>query len=885
MTTRRPLVILDDSTISELPLEDDLPSSGSDLRLNFSYSENVTPPAFGALVTVPSGTTEREVYFSIAMDSGALTSSSVTVEVETGIGTGLYSQVLRLRQPPGASVRTLSGAFVAASGRRYRFIEDMTGGTRDFVFYSFRDISAVSDSHVSDAAIHFTLEDVDDRVAGLIQNGTGLSWAYDDVGNSLTGTVSLAPFSTSDLSEGSNLYYTQARFDSAFAAKTTTGLSEGSNLYYTDERVDDRVSALIIAGNQLTKTYDDALGTLTLSVSEGAGSDLDADLLDGQHGAFYQNAANLNAGVLPAARFNDTAHGSRSGGSLHSLATTGAHGFMSSSDKSKLDGVEPGATADQTAADIRALGFFDATNDGALSGLDSDLLDGQHGAYYLDWTNVTNKPDPTLTLNGDVSGSATFTDLGSATMTVSVADDSHNHIIGNVDGLQAALDGKAASGHTHDDRYYTESEADGRFTRVSSGLTSNLDTFYDADFFGWNNTTVGRPEDFGQGIAIVSSGKTYNQASNWITQLAFGTSESGSYFRTRVNAGAWSAWRKLWNDANDGSGSGLDADLLDGQHGSFYQNAGNLNAGILPSARLSGSYGISISGNAATATTLQTARTINGTSFNGGANITTASWGTSRTLTIGSTGKAVNGSGNVSWSLAEIGALGVGAKAADSNLLDGLDSTAFALAGHNHDASYLGINAKAADSNLLDGIDSSQFLRRDLANQNHRWDRNFSGQSGTANTLNGSDHAGLGSLNNLSLGTWFGFSIHPTISGQVVAQNTPAFSVNARNGNVEAKGKGVIQASVNFDGSNASVRSSHNVSSVVRNAAGKYTVNFNAGVFADTSYAGTASSGSSYDFFMLSAAIPVSATACQIGSFGADGPHTDTAFVNAIFCK
>ena len=62
-------------------------------------------------------------------------------------------------------------------------------------------------------------------------------------------------------------------------------------------------------------------------------------------------------------------------------------------------------------------------------------------------------------------------------------------------------------------------------------------------------------------------------------------------------------------------------------------------------------------GNSATATTLETARTINGTSFNGSANITTSNWGTSRTLTIGNKGKSVNGSGNVSWSLSEIGVL------------------------------------------------------------------------------------------------------------------------------------------------------------------------------------------------------------------------------------
>jgi hypothetical protein len=54
------------------------------------------------------------------------------------------------------------------------------------------------------------------------------------------------------------------------------------------------------------------------------------------------------------------------------------------------------------------------------------------------------------------------------------------------------------------------------------------------------------------------------------------------------------------------------------------------------------------------AATLTTARTINGTSFNGSANITTANWGTARTLTIGSTGKSVNGSANISWSLTEV---------------------------------------------------------------------------------------------------------------------------------------------------------------------------------------------------------------------------------------
>ena len=68
----------------------------------------------------------------------------------------------------------------------------------------------------------------------------------------------------------------------------------------------------------------------------------------------------------------------------------------------------------------------------------------------------------------------------------------------------------------------------------------------------------------------------------------------------------------------------------------------------------SGTWGISISGNAGTATAatkLQTARTINGTAFDGTANITTSKWGTARTLSLTGavTGSvSIDGSGNVS---------------------------------------------------------------------------------------------------------------------------------------------------------------------------------------------------------------------------------------------
>jgi hypothetical protein len=52
-----------------------------------------------------------------------------------------------------------------------------------------------------------------------------------------TGLWTKIAASTTNIVEGTNLYYTQGRFDTAFAAKSTTNLTEGTNLYYTTARV------------------------------------------------------------------------------------------------------------------------------------------------------------------------------------------------------------------------------------------------------------------------------------------------------------------------------------------------------------------------------------------------------------------------------------------------------------------------------------------------------------------------------------------------------------------------------------------------------------------------------------------------------------------------
>lgn len=60
----------------------------------------------------------------------------------------------------------------------------------------------------------------------------------------------------------------------------------------------------------------------------------------------------------------------------------------------------------------------------------------------------------TITLTGDVTGS------GSTSIEVTITDDSHNHVISNIDGLQTALDAKLDSIPAE---YLTETEGDARY--------------------------------------------------------------------------------------------------------------------------------------------------------------------------------------------------------------------------------------------------------------------------------------------------------------------------------------------------------------------------------------------------------------------------------------
>ena len=222
----------------------------------------------------------------------------------------------------------------------------------------------------------------------------------------------------------------------------------------------------------------------------------------------------------------------------------------------------------------------------------------------------------------------------------------HNHAIADVTGLQAALDGKAASSHTHDDRYYTETEIDTKLAGKANASHghNNLSCYGTNTINGTANDTAANWASKANSIHFYDTKDLINgQPSQYgfLFNMAYGIADihqiwaqasTGSlYHRGGNNSGGIDkTWRTILDSANyssytvtktGGGASGTWGISITGNAATASSCTGNAaTATVADSAR-------ACTGNAATATKLATARKIGNASFDGSADIPLASIG------------------------------------------------------------------------------------------------------------------------------------------------------------------------------------------------------------------------------------------------------------------
>jgi len=277
-------------------------------------------------------------------------------------------------------------------------------------------------------------------------------------------------------------------------------------------------------------------------------------------------------------------------------------------DGTKLDGIEIGATADQTKADIDALNIDADTVDSlhASSFLRSDADDTTSGV--ITFTDTGTSPKLFLSGNGGASsynyiikgsndvgtgavhfinGSTRTTDGGASTYTI--RNDIGPIRLGRT-SQSTLIEGSGDLTYNSNEVWHSGNDGSGSgldadtvdgiqassFLRSDANDTASGDITFNG-FVTFDNDASPAvkiiSDDFAEGLEIHR-----NHASN-AAAIKF-SNTSGQQGILYSNSSGEIVWRPLattnayaiWHSGNDGSGSGLDADLLDGQQGSYYLN-------------------------------------------------------------------------------------------------------------------------------------------------------------------------------------------------------------------------------------------------------------------------------------------------------------------------
>ncbi len=322
--------------------------------------------------------------------------------------------------------------------------------------------------------------------------------------------------------------------------------------------------------------------------NDGAGSGLDADLLDGQQGSWYADISG-RLGYVPANRAGDAFTGRCTFGG----GVTGGNGVGTGTPflgelEIKGNGVgaamlafhRPNAFAAYLGVDVDnqlkfggssmgaiSYALWHAGNDGAGSGLDADLLDGRQAADFLSKAGDT------------ASGRLVFSAAAAGNGGVAAPTGDRGEIEVRGNGVGAAMmtfhrpggfgmhfgldtDNRLkVGGFTFGNEAYQiwHSGSDG----AGSGLDADLLDGHDGGYYADVLARLGYvPVQQGTGIGQLPNTIKIGWSGARVKMTVDATDIGNVLFDSHV--------ADVWRSSNDGAGSGLDADLLDGRQASDF---------------------------------------------------------------------------------------------------------------------------------------------------------------------------------------------------------------------------------------------------------------------------------------------------------------------------
>lgn len=379
-----------------------------------------------------------------------------------------------------------------------------------------------------------------------------------------------------------------------------------------------------------TRTGGDATGTWGISITGNAASVTNGVYTIGNQTingikTFSELTAtgqlNFSAGVTGFIEFVN-----RSAGSLGYKWYVGANGSanvmsLNTGGDLNVSGLMTAAQFNGSAAGLTGTAPISITGN-AASATELQTARTINGVSFNGTANITitaNTPNNITFNNGGAGGGSGSAFNGGAALTVSYNTVGAPSTTGaNASGTWAInISGNAATATNATQLGGLGSTRTMQKRRVDIQSPASMDTAITAPEMGFVYTSGGSPVS-GPFMAFGGLGGDIDYSCQMVA--AYNGGGNALYFRTRNDdTTVWNPWRNVLHDGNYNSYSPT-----------------------LTGGGASGTWGINITGNATTATTLQTARTINGVSFNGSANIS-VNLNNSLTAGDGLTGTTFNG--------------------------------------------------------------------------------------------------------------------------------------------------------------------------------------------------------------------------------------------------